>query len=209
MASHSSDLPSVRLHRRALPERDLAAVSLRTVLLGRTLDAPLMGDFALAELLAGDVRGRDGLWRAAEAVAHEADGLSILLDPSADHPEYSGVRDGIAAVVAHIAPAPVVVRGQLEFEDVVLLRDTGIAAIELYITTAEGLTEARAAAPGLPLIAGSLTNGRDVAKAIALGASAARLVPSADVATVVEELRVVTWLAGVGHVQELGREHLV
>src|SRR4051812_10978736 len=38
----STGLERVRLRHRALPERDLRGVSLRTVLLGRTLEAPLL-----------------------------------------------------------------------------------------------------------------------------------------------------------------------
>src|SRR3954451_10605520 len=38
----STGLERVRLRHRALPERDLQAVSLRTMLLGRTLEAPLV-----------------------------------------------------------------------------------------------------------------------------------------------------------------------
>src|SRR4051794_23348717 len=69
----TTGLEHVRLRHRALPERDLDTVSLRTRLLGRTLDAPLVvsampGGTAQAE----EVNGR--LRRAAAAV-----GIALVL----------------------------------------------------------------------------------------------------------------------------------
>lgn len=308
-----SGLERVRLRHRALPERDLAAVDLRTRLLDRPLQAPLVisamtggtpeaaginrqltraaaahgvalvlgsgrrllddagtlrtyrpgGEerppLLLANLGAAQVRGRDGLWRAAELVEQlDADGLSIHLNPlqEAVQPEgqadFSGVAEGIAAVVAHIAPVPVVVKEVgfgLDFEDVALLRDAGVAAVDVAgaggtnwaliegrrderagnvavafadwgASTVDALTDARAAAPGLPLIAsGGLRDGVDVAKCIALGATAGGLARPLLVAAqagraeeavgaIVEQLRIATWLCGAGSVHELGREHL-
>lgn len=308
-----SGLERVRLRHRALPERDLAAVSLRTHLLGRNVAAPLVvsamtggtrdaGEIngqlmraaaahgialvlgsgrhllddpetlrtyrptpadrpplLLANLGAAQVRGRDGLWRAAELLELlDADGLSIHLNPLQEavqpegQPDFSAVAEGIAAVVGHIAPAPVVVKEVgfgMDFDDVVLLREAGVAAIDVAgaggtnwaliegrrderagsvaaafadwgVSTVDALTDARAAAPGLPLIAsGGLRDGVDVAKCIALGATAGGLArpllmaaqagrAEEAVAAIVEQLRIATWLAGAGSVHELGREHL-
>lgn len=210
MASPPSDLGSVRLRRRALPERDLAAVSLRTRLLDRNLPAPVVLIGELATLSAADVRGRDGLWMAADLLERtEAYALRIHIDPLGGDTDFSGVAEGIAAVVGHVAPTPVVaaVTG-LDFDDAVLLREAGVAAIELrgpYV--AEMITDARTAAPGLPLlIAADGLDGEDVAKCLALGATAAALTEPDE--ALVEQLRIATWLAGAGHVQELGREHL-
>jgi isopentenyl-diphosphate delta-isomerase len=306
-------LERVRLRHRALPERALESVSLRTRLLGRDLDAPLIVSamtggtreaaavnqelvraaaahgialalgsgrrllddketlrtyspspadrppLLLANLGAAQVRGRDGLWRAAELVELlDADGLSIHLNPLQEavqpegEPDFSGVAEGIAAVVAHLAPVPVVVKEVgfgMDFDDVALLRDAGVAAIDVAgaggtnwaliegrrderagtvaaafadwgVPTVDALTDARAAAPGLPLIAsGGLRDGVDVAKCIALGATAGGLARPLLVAAqagraeqavgaIVEQLRIATWLTGAGSVHELGREHL-
>jgi isopentenyl-diphosphate delta-isomerase len=309
----SSGLERVRLRHRALPGRELAAVSLRTRLLDRPLEAPILisamtggtGEAAqinreliraaavhgigltlgsgrsllddrdtlrtylpegierppllLANLGAAQIRGRDALWRAAELVELlDADGLSIHLNPLQEavqpegQPDFTGVLEGIAAVVAHIAPLPVVVKEVgfgMDFEDVALLREAGVAAIDVAgsggtnwaliegrrderagavaaafgdwgVPTVDALTDARSAAPGLPLIAsGGLRDGVDVAKCIALGATAGGLArpflvaaqagrAEEAVGAVVEQLQIATWLTGAGSVHELGREHL-
>jgi isopentenyl-diphosphate Delta-isomerase len=86
--------------------------------------------------------------------------------------------------------------------------------------TAEAVAEAVAVAPGLPVIAsGGLRDGVDAARCLALGASAAGLARPfllaarsgrADevVGTVIEQLRIATWLAGAASAADLGREHL-
>jgi isopentenyl-diphosphate delta-isomerase len=86
--------------------------------------------------------------------------------------------------------------------------------------TADALADARAAAPDLPIIAsGGLKDGVDVAKCLALGATAgglaAPLLRAAQagraeeaVRTIAEQLRTATWLAGAAGVQTLDREHL-
>ena len=308
-----SGLDGIRLRHRALPERDLAAVSLRTRLLDRSLQAPLVisamtggtpdsaeinrqlthaaavhgialvlgsgrrllddptmlrtyrpspedrPPLLLANLGAAQVRDRDGLWRAAELVEQlDADGLSIHLNPLQEavqpegQPDFAGVADGIAAIVAHISPVPVIVKEVgfgLDHDDVALLRDAGVAAIDVAgaggtnwaliegrrddragsvaaafgdwgVPTVDALTDARTAAPGLPLIAsGGLRDGVDVAKCIALGATAGGLARPLLVAAqagraeeavgaLVEQLRIAAWLCGAGSVHELGREHL-
>lgn len=88
------------------------------------------------------------------------------------------------------------------------------------VPTAVALVEAAGAAPGLPLIAsGGLRDGVDVAKCLALGASAAGLARALLVAaqadrageavrTVVEQLRIAVWAAGAGSAAELGPEHV-
>jgi len=86
--------------------------------------------------------------------------------------------------------------------------------------TAEALRDALAAAPGLPVIAsGGLWDGVDVAKCLALGATAAAvarpflLAAQADraveaVGAVLAQLRVAAWAAGAPAAAALGREHL-
>ena len=86
--------------------------------------------------------------------------------------------------------------------------------------TAEAVAEAVEVAPGLPVIAsGGLRDGVDAARCLALGASAAGLARPfllaarsgrADeaVGTVIEQLRIATWLAGAASATDLGREHL-
>ena len=123
-------------------------------------------------------------------------------------PRFAGVAAGIAAVVARLAPRPVVVKEVgfgMDAADVALLRDAGVAAIDVAgaggtnwalvegrrderagdvaaafadwgVPTADALVDARATAPGLPVIAsGGLRDGVDAAKALALGATAAGL----------------------------------
>jgi isopentenyl-diphosphate delta-isomerase len=214
-----SALDAVQLRRRALPELDLAAVSLRARLFDRWIDAPVLGDTpVIARVGAPDVRGRDGLWRAAELVEQtEADALHIRNDPlqearmAGGRTDFSGVAEGIAAIVAHVSPVPVIATA-IDFEDVVLLREAGVAAIEVdgrEVPLDAALTDARAAAPGVPLIAfGGIRHGADVAKCLALGATACTLDDPAHMASIVEQLRIATWLCGAGSVHELGREHL-
>ena len=137
----------------------------------------------------------------------------------------------------------------LDFEDVAALRDAGVAAIDVAgsggtnwaliegrrdpragavaaafadwgVPTADALLDARSAAPGLPLIAsGGLVDGVDVARCLALGATAAGMARAflvaaqADratetISTIVEQLRIAVWATGAPSAQELGREHL-
>jgi isopentenyl-diphosphate delta-isomerase len=144
----------------------------------------------------------------------DADGLAIHLNPVQEavqpegEPDFTGVADGIAAVVAHVAPLPVVVKEVgfgMDAADVALLRDAGVAAIDVAgaggtnwarvegrrderagslaaafgdwgVPTAAALADAHAAAPSLPLIAsGGLRDGVEAAKALALGARAVGL----------------------------------
>jgi len=133
--------------------------------------------------------------------------------------------------------------------DVALLRGAGVAAVDVAggggtnwalvegqrdpaagaraaafadwgVPTAVALAEARSAAPELALIAsGGLRDGVDVAKSLALGASAAGLARALLVAaqadrageavrTVIEQLRIAVWAAGAGSAAALGAEHL-
>jgi isopentenyl-diphosphate Delta-isomerase len=256
-----------RLRHRALPERDLAEVSLETELLGARLGAPLVisamtggapeaeavnarlaraaceqrlafvlgsgrallddpsllptyrsedrPPLLLGNLGAAQVVRPDAPERAARLVELlEADGLTIHLNPIQEavqpegEPEFAGVADGIAAIVARLAPLPVVVKEVgfgMDAADVALLRDAGVAAIDVAgaggtnwalvegrrddragdvaaafadwgVPTADALADAVATAPDLPVIAsGGLRDGVDAAKALALGASAAGL----------------------------------
>jgi isopentenyl-diphosphate delta-isomerase len=133
--------------------------------------------------------------------------------------------------------------------DVLALRDAGAAAVDVAgsggtnwalvegrrgpragalaaafddwgIPTVKALLAARAAAPSLPAIAsGGVRDGVDVAKCLALGATAvgmARLLLQAahadradeTLGTIVEQLRIATWAAGAATAAELGSEHL-
>jgi isopentenyl-diphosphate delta-isomerase len=258
---------AVRLRHRALPERDLADVSLETSLLGASLGAPLVvsamtggteeaaeinarlaraacehglalvlgsgralledpsllptyrsGDrppLLLGNLGAAQVRLDDAPNRAERIVELlDADGLTIHLNAIQEavqpegEPRFAGVAAGIAAVVSHLAPLPVLVKEVgfgMDAADVVLLRDAGVAAIDVAgaggtnwalvegrrderagdvaaafddwgVPTAAALADAHAAAPALPLIAsGGLRDGVAAAKALALGATAAGL----------------------------------
>ena len=137
----------------------------------------------------------------------------------------------------------------LDFEDVAALREAGVAAIDVAgaggtnwaliegrrderagevagafadwgTPTVDALADARAAAPGLPLIAsGGIRDGVEIAKCLALGATAAGIAAPLLAAArddrvgealgvVIEQLRIATWLAGAPSAQELGREHL-
>ena len=70
----------------------------------------------------------------------DADGLTIHLNPVQEavqpegQPAFSGVLDGIAAIVARLAPRPVVVKEVgfgLDREDVRLLAGAGVAAVDV------------------------------------------------------------------------------
>ncbi len=176
----------------------------------RSADRPPL---LLGNLGAAQVRRPDAPERAERLVSLlEADGLTIHLNPIQEavqpegEPEFAGVAAGIAAIVARLAPLPVVVKEVgfgMDAADVALLRDAGVAAIDVAgaggtnwalvegrrdadaaevasafadwgTPTAEALVAAREAAPDLPLIAsGGLRDGVDVAKCLALGASMA------------------------------------
>jgi isopentenyl-diphosphate Delta-isomerase len=178
----------------------------------RSADRPPL---LLGNLGAAQVRRPDAPERAERLVELlEADGLTVHLNPIQEavqpegEPEFAGVAAGIAAVVARLAPRPVVVKEVgfgMDAADVALLRDAGVAAIDVAgaggtnwalvegrrqsraekvagafadwgVPTADALVEALATAPGLPVIAsGGLRDGVDAAKALALGASAVGL----------------------------------
>jgi isopentenyl-diphosphate Delta-isomerase len=301
----------VRMRHRALPERDLADVSLETELVGVRLGAPLVVSamtggtdeagainarlaraacehglalvlgsgralledpsllptyrsadrppLLLGNLGAAQVREPDGPARAERLVELlEADGLAIHLNAVQEavqpegEPRFSGVAAGIAAVVAHLAPLPVVVKEVgfgMDAADVALLRDAGVAAIDVAgaggtnwalvegrrpegaqdvasafadwgVPTADALAQARATAPGLPLIAsGGLRDGVDAAKALALGATAAGMArpfllgaragaATEAAATLVRQLRIAVWAAGAASAGDLSPAHV-
>jgi isopentenyl-diphosphate delta-isomerase len=237
---------------RALLDDPALLPTYRTAAAGRP---PLL----LANLGAAQVREVDGSERAERLVdVLGADGLSVHLNPVQEavqpegEPSFSGVLDGIAAVVARLAPRPVVVKEVgfgLDPEDVRLLAGAGVAAVDISGAggtnwaliegrrdtragavaaafadwgrpTADALTGALAAAPGLPVIAsGGVRDGVDAAKCLALGARAVGLArpfliaARADRAgeamgTVLAQLRVATWAAGAPSAAALGLEHL-
>jgi isopentenyl-diphosphate delta-isomerase len=144
----------------------------------------------------------------------DADGLTVHLNPIQEavqpegEPDFTGVADAVARLVCDLAPLPVVVKEVgfgMDADDIVLLRDAGVAAIDLAgsggtnwalvegrrdqraatvaaafadwgVPTAAALATARALAPEVPLIAsGGLRDGVDAVKALALGAAAAGL----------------------------------
>jgi isopentenyl-diphosphate delta-isomerase len=213
----------------------------------------------LANLGAAQIRGAGAAERAERLVELlDADGLSIHLNPVQEavqpegQPEFSGVLEGIAAVVARLAPRPVLVKEVgfgLDPDDVRMLAAAGVAAVDVAgaggtnwaliegrrdaragalaaafagwgTPTAASLVGALRAAPGLPVVAsGGLRDGVDVAKCVALGATAAGLArpfliaARADeagraVGGVIAQLRVATWAAGAPSTAGLGPEHL-
>ena len=183
----------LRLRHRALPQRDLADVSLETELLGARLGAPLIVSamtggteeagvinarlaraacehhlglvlgsgralledpsllstyrsadrppLLLGNLGAAQVRLRDAPGRAERLIdLLGADGLTIHLNAIQEavqpegEPRFAGVVEGIAAVVAHLAPLPVVVKEVgfgMDGADVTLLREAGVAAVDV------------------------------------------------------------------------------
>jgi isopentenyl-diphosphate delta-isomerase len=137
----------------------------------------------------------------------------------------------------------------LDAADVALLRDAGVAAVDVAgaggtnwalvegrrdprardvaaafgdwgVRTVDAIAAARHVAPRLPVIAsGGLRDGVDVAKCLALGASAAGLArvllvaAQADRASdlldaVIAQLRIATWAAGAPSSSALGPAHL-
>ena len=95
----------------------------------------------LANLGAAQVRGAGAGPRAERLVELlDADGLSIHLNPVQEavqpegQPEFSGVAEGIAAIVARLAPRPVVVKEVgfgMDAEDVRQLAAAGVAAVDV------------------------------------------------------------------------------
>lgn len=213
-------------------------MSLRTRLLGAELAAPVLlaGDGArtateyglglIANELAPD---RPPLWLASCGVtelrrdgaerlvaALEADGLAIQLNGMAD-PRMRGATEAIAAVVERLAPLPVLVRGGgygLDAADVRELVAAGVAAVDVGgatrpgwgVPTADAVAEAALAAPDRPVLA-EVAGAIDAAKCLALGATAVSLAAD-DVATVLEELRLALWAAGVRAPSSLTPGHL-
>jgi isopentenyl-diphosphate Delta-isomerase len=178
----------------------------------RSADRPPL---LLGNLGAAQIRLDDAPTRAERLIELlDADGLTVHLNAIQEavqpegEPRFAGVVAGITAVAAHLAPLPVMVKEVgfgMDAADVALLRDAGVAAIDVAgaggtnwalveggrderaaevgaafadwgVPTAAALTEAHAAAPELPLVAsGGLRDGVDAAKALALGATAAGL----------------------------------
>jgi isopentenyl-diphosphate delta-isomerase len=95
----------------------------------------------LANLGAAQVRGPGAPQRAERLLELlDADGLTIHLNPVQEavqpegQPDFSGVLEGIAAVVARLAPRPVVVKEVgfgLDAEDVRELAAAGVAAVDV------------------------------------------------------------------------------
>jgi len=107
----------------------------------RTYRGPARPPLLLANLGAAQVSGRDGVQRAQRLVELlGADGLSIHLNPIQEavqpegEPRFAGVAERIAALVAHLAPLPVVVKEVgfgMDPDDVRLLARAGVAAVDV------------------------------------------------------------------------------
>jgi len=213
----------------------------------------------LANLGAVQLVQSDGVGAAQQLVELlHADGLSIHLNAlqEAVQPEgearFAGVIEAITAVVACLAPLPVIVKEVgfgMDAADVTALHHAGVAAVDVAgaggtnwalvegrrdgdaaavaeafadwgVPTADALRAARTAAPGLPLVAsGGVRNGVDVARCLALGATAAGMArplliaaqenrASEALAVVVRQLRIATWLTGAAASGDLAQEHL-
>jgi isopentenyl-diphosphate delta-isomerase len=188
----------------------------------RSADRPPL---LLGNLGAAQVRGPDAGARAERLVELlEADGLTIHLNPVQEavqpegEPLFAGVAEGIAAVVARLAPLPVVVKEVGFGMDAADVAAASVAAAfaDWGVPTADALVSAVRAAPGLPIVAsGGLRDGVDAAKALALGASAAGLArafllgaqadtASSTAAVLVRQLRVAVWAAGAASSSSLG-----
>ncbi len=104
-------------------------------------------------------------------------------------------------------------------------RDTRAGALaeafaDWGVPTAAAVAEARAAAPGLTIVAsGGVMDGVDAAKCLALGADAAAMArplllaarddrASAALAQVVRQLRIAVWACGAASAADLGPEHV-
>jgi isopentenyl-diphosphate Delta-isomerase len=190
----------------------LADPSLRRTYVGAAGGRPplLLANLGAAQLTAPN--GPKDAERVVELLG--ADGLAVHLNPIQEavqpegEPRFAGVLDAIAATVAQLAPLPVVAKEVgfgLHPEDVALLREAGVAAVDVAgaggtnwalveggrdrraglvasgfgdwgISTVAAVVGAVTAARGLPVIAsGGLRDGVDAAKCIALGAHAAGL----------------------------------
>jgi isopentenyl-diphosphate Delta-isomerase len=159
----------------------------------------------------------DGPERAERLVAAlEADGVVLNLN-GMDDPRMRGAEEAIAEVVERLAPLPVVARGAgygIDAADARALRAAGVAAIDVGgaarpgwgVPTADAVCEALLGAPDLPILA-EVAWAVDAAKCLALGAAAVSLAAD-DVATVLEELRLAVWAAGVRSPADLTPGHL-
>ena len=104
----------------------------------RSADRPPL---LLGNLGAAQVRLRDAPGRAARLIdLLGADGLTIHLNAIQEavqpegQPQFADVVEGIAAIVAHLAPLPVVVKEVgfgMDPADVTLLREAGVAAVDV------------------------------------------------------------------------------
>ena len=134
-------------------------------------------------------------------------------------------EDVVELRAAGVAGVDVAGSGGTNWATIEGMRDADAGAVaaafaDWGVPTAAAVSGAVDAAPGLPVLAsGGLRDGVDVAKCIALGATAGGLArpllmaaqagrAEEAVAAIVEQLRIATWLAGAGSVHELGREHL-
>lgn len=133
--------------------------------------------------------------------------------------------DVAALCAAGVAAVDVAGAGGTNWALVEGRRDAGAAAVaeafaDWGVPTATALRSARATAPALTLVAsGGVRNGVDVARCLALGATAAGMArpllvaaqegrASDALATAVQQLRIATWLTGAASTDALGEEHV-
>ena len=123
----------------------------------------------------------------------DADGLSIHLNPIQEAvqpegtPAFGGVAERIAAVVAALAPLPVVVKEVgfgMDPADVLLLSDAGVAAVDVAgaggtnWATIEGRRDPRAAAVAAAFVAWGVPTADAVRDAVAVARRVVDLAPS-------------------------------
>jgi len=203
------------------------------LLLAGDVLAPDRPPLLLAAVGLQELRAVDGPERAERQVARlDADGLVVRLDllaqVSAGGPEPPRWPiEAIAAAAARIAPLPLVVRADgcgLDAADARELRLAGASAIDVGggeahpgdphwetwgVPLADAVAEAALGAGGVPVLAGGLRDGVEVAKCLALGAAAAAVAVAPErLGALIADLRVAVWATGAAAAAELNQGYL-